>query len=438
MEVPVMPQPIPTFIERQDRQRTDSLSTIDSVLSRCADEDRDPTEVEEATLTDARTRLERADAFTTEYGGLLETRARQDEERSRWQGAVARSQVSRPGSALAVPDPEAELGRLFRSPADYVSTFVGARLGDQSAQQRMQRAVDDQLLADNLGIVPTPIVGPVVSLIARSRPTVASANNRPLPQGGRSFTRPYVSQHTAVGQQTVEKTELASQKMLIDPINVNKMTYGGTLDISFQDRDWTDPAILQIVIDDMALVYGKMTDAGFATAFVAAVTATQAYTPPVAPETDGGALIDAIAGASAKVFAATNEMPDTLWVSPDMWQVLASKTDTTGRPLFSSVGPMNSGGSISPTSLTGNVYGLTLVVDVNLGAGVAIIGVARFAEFYEQVGGQLSVTEPTILGFVVAYYGYVAWCFPAPTAFCKITGVVTRGGNGSGTQSATK
>jgi hypothetical protein len=411
--------PIPTFIERLERQRTEALATIDSVLQRATDEDRDLTETEESTLADARGRLERSDSQRGEWVELLEHRAAGDELGNRMSGAMARSgQAVSPLSPLGVPDPEAELQRLFRSPGEYVHTFVAARSGDPEAEARLQRVVANQTVPDNLGIVPIPILGPVVSLIANARPTVSSANRRALPAGGRSFTRPLVTQHTLSGVQSAEKTELASQKMLITPVTVNKATYGGTLDISFQDRDWTEPALLQIVIDDMATVYARQTDAGFCTAFSTAITATLA-----AASADGPGLQAAIAKATATVYSAVNLFPDTMWVSPDMWAAIAALHDTTGRALFATIGPMNATGRVDQTGFNGNVYGLQLVVDQFLPAGTIIVGVSQLAEFYEQVGGQLSVTEPSILGFVVAYYGYVAWCFPAPAGFVKITGV---------------
>jgi len=416
--------PVPAFIERQDRTRTDALATIDTVLQRAADDDRELTEVEENTLKDARARLERADSARAEWTEMLEAKARGDELGTRVQGALARSGATPSGRVEVVGPreaPEAELKRMFRDAGDYVNAYVYHASG-QRVDERLQRAVANQLVADNLGVVPTPIIGPVVDLIYRARPVVASVNNRPLPAGGRSFTRPKVSQHTLAGAQATEKTELASQKMTIDPITVNKATYGGTLDISFQDRDWTDPAILQIVIDDMAYAYAVATDTAFCTAFVASVSATSAITAPL----DGTKLIKAISSAAGTIMAATGRMPDSLWVAPNQWAALASLVDTTGRALFSTIGPMNASGAVTPTSWNGNVYGLQLIVDQHLADGTAIVGVSDLAEYYETIGGQLSVTEPSILGFLVAYYGYAAFCFPAPSGFCKLTGVVTQ------------
>lgn len=415
-----MPQPIPAFIERLERQRSESLSTIDSVLARCADEDRDPTEVEEATLTDARGRLERAETQRGEWVGLLESRASGDEIGNRVQGALARSAVSRPDGIVgvgAVPDPEAELPRLFRSAGEYIYDVVRHQMGVETSP-RLQRAVANQLLASNPGIVPVPIIGPVVDTIARVRPVFASVAARAMPQAGSSFIRPNVTQHTTVGPQTTEKTELSSQAMTIAPITVNKATYGGTLDISFQNRDWTDPAILQIVVDDLATVYARQVESAFSTYFAA--TPTGAGTIAT---WDGPGITHAIAQATGTIMTNTLQgaFPDTLWVSPDVWASLASVCDTAGRPLFPQIGPMNAAGSVSPANWTGNIWGIRIVVGPFLPGKTMILGVSTLCESYEQIGGQLSITEPTILGFVVAYYGYVAWAMVRPNAFVKLT-----------------
>jgi HK97 family phage major capsid protein len=307
-----------------------------------------------------------------------------------------------------------QLTDIWPDAGSYVSDLV-TRSRNPEAGQRLDRAVANQLLADNAGLVPKPIVGPVITFVSTLRPLVSSVMNRPMPGAGASFSRPKVTAHTQVAQQTAEKTEVASRKMAITGTDVAKMTYGGTLDISFQNRDWTEPAILQIAIDDLAAEYAQQTDTGFATAFVAAVTQTSLY----APTATGADYLKAIAEASATIFQNTRMMPNTIWVSSDMWASLVGAVDGMGRPLFIADQPSNSGGQLSFATMSGTVFGLRLVADANLAAATMIVGVAQLAEFYEQIGGQLSVTEPTILGFVIAYYGYVAWLVVAPEAFVK-------------------
>ena len=257
--------------------------------------------------------------------------------------------------------------------------------------------VADQKLADNPGIVPVPVVGGLVDQLTAARPFINSVANRPLPAGGSTFNRPRITQHAAVGLQATEKTQLASQKLTIDALTVPKRTFGGTLDISFQDRDWTDPAILSIAVSDLAAVYANETDNAAADAFLAANTQTFV----LADAGDAAATQAAILNASAAIYAAVKRMPDTLWVSPDEWAKVAGLNTAQGTPQFP--------GLASATSMGGgSVLGLRVVVDGNFAAKTMIIGVADYTEHYEQPGSLLAVTEPTILGYTIAYYGYVA------------------------------
>ena len=87
-------------------------------------------------------------------------------------------------------------------------------------------------------------------------------------------TRPKVTQHTNVAvQPTGEKNELVSQKMTIAKQTVTAETYGGYVNVSRQDIDWSTPAIMDIVIHDLAGKYGTVTEAALCAAAVAGATA---------------------------------------------------------------------------------------------------------------------------------------------------------------------
>ena len=367
-----------------------------------------------------------------------------DELRNRVHGALARSGQAMPAQRVERSDAPRDVTELWRSAGDYIADFVFARGHDigygterqaEQAQHRLERAVADQTTLENLGILPTPILGPVVTALYQARPFLQSITNRPMPGGGKTFSRPIVNQHTSVGIQATEKTQLASRNMQIDPLQVSKNTYGGALDISFQDRDWTDPAILQIVIDDLASQYALDTDAAGATAFATAVTKTVPLADATSPAEWLGAIYSAAAAVAQSV---ANRLPDTLWASTDVWRALGMLSDASGRPLFPVLGPMNADGQMNPAQWSANPFGLRLVVDGNLPAKTAIVGIASYAEYYEQIGGTVSVTEPSILGYTVAYYGYFASCVPFPDAFRKLAvttmpaGFSLDDGNGNG------
>jgi hypothetical protein len=299
------------------------------------------------------------------------------------------------------PSPSGQLERYRGDVGQYLADW-GMQRRDQSAAQRIQRAnaewrvVADQKLADNPGIVPVPIVGNVVGTLPTTRPFIDSVANVAMPSGGSTFNRPRITQHSLVGLQATEKTQLASQKLVIGSTPVTKKTMGGTLDISFQDRDWTDPAILAIAVADMAGVYASETDNLAADTILAAVTGTFVLVDAAAE----GPARAAIMNASAQILANTKRYPDTVWMSPDEYAKWGAMANANGIPSFP--------GLQDATGFGGTLMGLKVVVDGNFAPKTMIIGVAGLIEHYETVGGLLSVTEPTILGYTIAYYGYVA------------------------------
>lgn len=299
--------------------------------------------------------------------------------------------------------------------AEYVLTFARAAQGDREAGLRIAAA--NQTVADNPGIVPAPIVGPVIDVLNGSRPVVASSTARQMPGLGKTFSRPVIAQHTQSGAQAAEFDALASRKMTINSQTVTKATHGGHLAISFQDRDWTDPAILSIVIDDLAKAYAVDTEATHASAFATAVTATEGI--GVTP--DAETFVQGMYLGAAKVAAGCGELPDTLWLAPDEWALIGGLVDAAKRPLFPSMGPVNAGGVLTPSSWSGNPLGLRMVVAPALAAGTGILGNSKYVEHYESVGGNLSVVNASTLSFDLAFYGYTASNVTVPAAFVKLT-----------------
>jgi HK97 family phage prohead protease len=302
----------------------------------------------------------------------------------------------------------------FSGAGEYLSTYVAAMRGDRDASRRIEAAVAADVLADVPGIVPTPIIGDLINDVSMGRPVVNSSRRLQMPAAGASFIRPIITQGTAVDKQAAELAELTSQKMLIDPITVPKETYGGVVQLSFQARDFTDPAIMGIVTSDLARRYAEQTEAVTCQELQGAVTVGEILAT--------GDEIGSIYRASKKVADATGTLADTIWCSPDMWATLGGLTDTTGRPLFPTLSPMNAPGTSRATSWDMNPAGLRLVVSNGFGQeGVAIVGASRYLETYENVGGQLQATNVTNLSVDVAFYGYFAKLVAMGEAFVGLT-----------------
>ena len=272
------------------------------------------------------------------------------------------------------------------------------------------RALANQTTADNPGILPTPIVGDVVNLIDASRPVWNSFTQRPMPASGKTFQRPKIAQHTQVAKQTAEKAAVASQKMVISPITLTKDTYAGAVDISVQDVDWTDPSILQIVIQDLGDIYAVSTDAAAST-LIGAVT--QAQDLPAAATS--AQWLSSLYGAAGLVYAGSKRLPDTLWASVDQWARVGSAVNSDGDALFP-----NMGVNTDVSNFAGNPLGLRLVVGPNLPAGTLVMGASRFAEAYEDRKGAVRAFEVSLLGWEVGFYGYAVAALIEPLAFVKI------------------
>ena len=85
-----------------------------------------------------------------------------------------------------------------------------------------------------------------------------------LPAG--TFYRPRVTQGTSVANQGTagaaadEKAELVRQKMTITRTSATAVTYGGYVNVSRQDIDFSTPQIMDIVVRDLAARYAIQTE----------------------------------------------------------------------------------------------------------------------------------------------------------------------------------
>jgi HK97 family phage major capsid protein len=403
-------------------QRDEQISTIDSILGQV--EGRDLTDAERGLLEAARSRIALLDEQITPLAAFEDLRGTHDERVN-----------ALPRPADVVPARRIDAGER-RSPYPTAGAFLvdylrangilerGVR--DEAAAARVYQARADQTTADTPGILPTPIVGQVVSLIDANRPLITSLGGTKALGGipGTTFTRPKITVHTQVGPQGAEKTALPSRKMTISPLSFSKSTHGGYVDISRQDIDWTSPAAWDILVRDLGDQYAVETENVIATAFATAATGTKPPALPAAP-----VLADwskALYTAAMHSYNAGLRMPGAIWCSLDVWAALGSLVDTTRvvLPPDAKVGGDSADGfDIGGSSLAnfrGDVLGLPRVVCPQLPLKTCIVGPTDLYEAYEEVIGLLSVIEPSILGVQVAYGGYLAYGTLATTAYVAL------------------
>jgi HK97 family phage major capsid protein len=306
----------------------------------------------------------------------------------------------------------------YRSAGEYILDYWKAGLGAGEAAQRIgvyNRAASHQTTSDNAGLLPVPILGPVLNFIDAARPLVAALGPRQIP--GTGFGRPKVTQHTSVDAQSAEKAELPSQKMTITKLTVTPVTYGGYVNISRQDLDWTQPSIMDIVVNDLAAQYAIKTEAVAVQAFYTGGTAG-AVSIPGTPTADNVAA--AFWGAAGQVYNATKGNGRLISVaSPDVLGTLGG--------LFAPINPID---SQSPgfTAATigqgamGTIGGIPVYVTAGFGTTKRLIVMSTAAgEVYEDRIGSLQVVEPSVLGVQVAYAGYFAPLIAEAGGIVKVT-----------------
>lgn len=270
-----------------------------------------------------------------------------------------------------------------------------------------------QVTADTPGILPVPIIGEVMSDVDAARPFCESLGIKPLAFAGETFKRPLVTQHSAVGKQTTQATTtgMGSQKLVIGSVTFTKETWGGYLDVSRQDIDWTSPAAWDAILNDLQEQYALQTENAAADAFAAAVTATT----EVAGTGDQplSAWITALYAAASAAYTGAGRLPDTIWQSLDMWSLLGPKIESQ---LSTNTPP----GQTAVGSFVGELLKLPRVVVPSFPNGTLIIGAKRWTEVYEERIGLLTAVLPSVLGVQVAYGGYVAFNTLKAAAFNKV------------------
>ena len=306
-------------------------------------------------------------------------------------------------------------------------TFAKVNQAFQSAnrknQSALQAAAGDVLTTDTPGLLPVPVLGPLFQDLNFVRPVVSALGARAMPNTpSKTFIRPTITTHTSAATQT-EGAAASATTMVIASNVVTKTTVAGQVTLSVQDMDFTDPAAMNLILNDLAGEYLIATDNIAADNMVAGKTASGSTWTVTAG--DPTSLVNSLFDAAREIAEDSNYFPTHLFVSPDVWEKLGSQLDSSKRPLFPAVNGQNfvqqnglgtASGNLTYNSM--NPLGLQLVVDNNFAASTMLVVYAPGFEVYEQQKGILSVEVPSTLSRTFSYYGYFA-TFVAKSSFIQ-------------------
>jgi HK97 family phage prohead protease len=298
--------------------------------------------------------------------------------------------------------------RIELTAAKYAENTIRAALGDESARQYLLAADDT---TDNAGLVPTRQLSEIINPLGTTiRPSIDAISRGVLPDAGMTFEIPKITVMPTVGE-VAEGAAFTETDQNSAFLSVSVKKYAGQQTFSVELLDRTSPAFFDELVRNMAAAYAKTTNAAVNAALIsgASLDATTVATYPTAAE-----LLGIVARGSASVYAATAGLPNpfarNMVVSTGQWSNIMSLNDA-GRPIYTASQPMNAGGQVAPTSLTGNVAGLNLYVDpTNAGDsdGTILIVNPDAYTWYESPTYRLRA-ESTAAGQVtIGYYGFGA------------------------------
>jgi HK97 family phage major capsid protein len=384
------------MIDRLEREVAERDAFIQGTVANAQDTERDLTNSEQELVTEARKRIE---VVEEQLESLNAAKVRTES---------ARRKAVDVQNQLATMRHNVDQGEIeYRSAGEYTLDMINAHLGDRQAQERMEifhRAAAHQKTSDNAGLIPNPILGEVINFIDAARPLVGLIGPRPMPAA--TWFRPLVTQGTSVavqgsaGAAADEKAELVSQKMTITRLTANAVTYGGYVNVSRQNIDFSSPGVMDTIINDLASRYAVQTEAALGTNLDASTSTNVGYGASPTAATIRAALWTA----ASTVYTATAGLGRVvLALSPGRLPVFG--------PLFApivSVAQTGDGLSAGDFSqgLIGSVAGIPTYMSAGLGTNKAFLFSTAAVEVYEQRVGTLQVTEPSVLGVQVAYAGY--------------------------------
>ena len=290
---------------------------------------------------------------------------------------------------------------------EYAIKMLQAQRGNRDAMDFVT-AAGEATTDNNAGLIPVPFMRDVIGVIDNSRPFVDSIERRALPAAGMSFRIP----RRIVAPTTAETPELGTPSdtaMEVDDLVVDVVKFSGQNRVSIELLERSDPSYLDEVLRNLAASYAQQTDLY---AFTEGVVGCGA--------SGGTGYVAAIADAIADSASVMRFNPNRLLVGSSQYASILADVDDAGRPLFNAVGPTTNAAGTNVFS-RGNVMGLDLVTDYNIGSTNILAYPSAYAAFYESGTAQVRVNVIDTMTVEIAVYGFVALANKYPTAMRAIT-----------------
>lgn len=335
-----------TLVDLQRAQRVEITKEANDLIAKAGEEGRSLTAEESEVVlkaAEASREIDEAIAATVQIVRGNETAEFTPTAKRSVGGAVVRSE---PMTYARTAKEAARSQHSFVK--DHTAVALGLR-DARDAQDRLQRhaqEMDTELRAgsttDSAGgtfVPPLWVLSEYVEFTRAGRATADLARQLPLPAGTDSINIPTITTGTKTAIQATENSAVTSRDMVTSSTTADVTTIAGIYDFSIQLMEqsalaggWDSLVFMDMVEDynqklDVAVVTGSGASNqpwGIQTVSSSTVTVSTAA---------GTALYAGIADGINRVSTTRYKVPQVVVMHPRRWFWLASRTDTTGRPL---------------------------------------------------------------------------------------------------------
>jgi HK97 family phage prohead protease len=399
-----------------------SSASVDEIMAARAELEA-ATSTKEKTTTISTTIVEIETETETESEEAVTTAPENTSEETPVDTAVEAEKVE---AARKIIRPSVLDSQRVRTPITSMATYtehkIKAALGSDESKLYVTAADD---FAGNPAFNPTQYLQEFVTNTRFGTPAIDACSQGVLPAQGMTINVP--SLVTAAGGGTgvaptvtveAENGAVSNTDMQSAYLTGSVQKYSGMGTISIELLERSDPNFYAELTQQLQNAYLTTID----TAVVNALLTASTGSTPTTADSDG--VIAFTSQAAAAIYKNTGYFAQNYVGNAAQWQLLMGATDTTKRPIYNAIQPMNAAGQVGPQSIRGNVLGLDLYVDKNFAQTAvddnsAIILAPEAFTVYRSPQAYMSVNVVSNLQVQVAIYGFMATIAKMPNGIIK-------------------
>ena len=330
-------------------------------------------------------------------------------------------------AARAIIRPSALDSQRVRTPITNMGAYtehkIKAALGNEDSKLYVTAA--DDSFTTNPAFNPTQFLTEFVTNTRFGTPAIDACSQGVLPASGMTISVPSLVTSSGGGTgvapvvtQEAEAGAVQNTGMETAYINGTVKKYSGMNTLSVELLERSDPNFYSELTAQLQNAYLKTIDSQVLTDLLAAgMNGTN-----TTADLDG--IVAYAAQGAETIYTNTGYFATNYIANPAQWGALIKAQDTTKRPVFTALQPMNAAGQVSPTSIRGSVLGLDLYVDKNFTATTfdddsAVILAPEAFTVYRSPQAYMSVNVVSNLQIQVAIYGFMATIAKMPNGILK-------------------